>query len=74
MLQEAIKLDDSAIDYPARLRGPEHRERYPSLWVLGDARLLDHQLLGVLCSARCPGRVIVRTYDLARAFGRPGFR
>jgi predicted Rossmann fold nucleotide-binding protein DprA/Smf involved in DNA uptake len=67
MFQETIKLDHSDIDYPARLRGRDLRERYPSLWVTGDARLLNRQLLGVLCSTRCPGEVILRTYDLARA-------
>ncbi len=32
-----------------------------------DARLLENALLGFVCSTRCPGDVILQTYDLARA-------
>jgi predicted Rossmann fold nucleotide-binding protein DprA/Smf involved in DNA uptake len=66
MPEDTFKLDDSTVDYPARLRDRGLRERYPSLWVIGDARLLSRPLLGVLCSTRCPGQVILRTYDLAK--------
>ena len=32
----------------------------------GDIRLLDEPLLGVFCSVKCPGDVILKSYDLAR--------
>lgn len=62
-----IRLDGSAPGYPSRLRSQGLAERYPSLAVVGDPRLLDQPLLGLLCSMRCPGRVILSAYDLARA-------
>lgn len=33
---------------------------------LGDLRILEGPMLGLFCSVRCPGSVILRTYDLAR--------
>ena len=33
----------------------------------GDLGILDERLLGFFCSVRCPGDVILKTYDLARA-------
>lgn len=61
------ELDESTTGYPKRLRDKGLAERYPSLWVSGDASLLDRPLLGLLCSMRCPGQIILQTYDLARA-------
>lgn len=33
----------------------------------GDPAILNGKLLGFFCSVRCPGDVILKTYDLARA-------
>ena len=33
----------------------------------GDPGILDKRLIGFFCSVRCPGDVILKTYDLARA-------
>ena len=35
--------------------------------VLGDLTLLDGVLTGFFCSVRCPGDIILKTYDLAKA-------
>ena len=34
---------------------------------MGDSTILDRKLLGFFCPVRCPGDVILKTYDLARA-------
>lgn len=34
---------------------------------MGDLNLLDGVLTGFFCSVRCPGDIILKTYDLARA-------
>ena len=44
----------------------------PHLNVLGDADLLDGHYVGLLCSIRCPGDVILKSYDLAREFRKEG--
>ncbi len=35
--------------------------------LLGDPDTLDGKLIGLFCSVRCPGDVILKTFDLARA-------
>ncbi len=47
-------------------------EGFSRFWAIGDVKILDTPLLGLLCSIRCPGRVIVQTYDLARALRDAG--
>jgi predicted Rossmann fold nucleotide-binding protein DprA/Smf involved in DNA uptake len=37
------------------------------LWAIGSLDILQTPLLGLFCSTRCPGNVILRTYDLALA-------
>jgi len=38
----------------------------PALGLVGAAELLRRPLVALLCSRRCPGELILRTYDLAR--------
>ncbi|MGH6636471.1 MAG: DNA-binding protein [Gammaproteobacteria bacterium] len=45
---------------------------YPRLSTIGNADILKRRLLGFFCSARCPGGIIVQTYDLARALRDAG--
>jgi predicted Rossmann fold nucleotide-binding protein DprA/Smf involved in DNA uptake len=42
------------------------------LWSLGDRAILGRTLLGLVCSSQCPGDIILRTYDLARALRDAG--
>lgn len=41
---------------------------WPTLSHIGDLDLLAGRMLGLFCSMRCPGEVILKAYDLARAF------
>jgi predicted Rossmann fold nucleotide-binding protein DprA/Smf involved in DNA uptake len=67
-MQEVVKrLDRSTVDFPTQLRGGGLAERFPNLWSIGAVHLLGCSLLGLLCSRRCPGSVILKTYDVARA-------
>jgi predicted Rossmann fold nucleotide-binding protein DprA/Smf involved in DNA uptake len=45
---------------------------WPRLWAIGARTVLDHPLLGLFGSSRCPGDLILRTYDLARALRDAG--
>ncbi len=53
--------------YPAALLKEPWVSSTPELWALGNLAILRKPLLGFLCSVRCPGDVILRTYDAARA-------
>ena len=44
----------------------------PRLWAIGNLGILEARLLGFFCSTRCPGNVILRTYDLALALRDAG--
>lgn len=59
-------------DYPAKLRGSPLVAPSPSLRIIGNGDLLNHRPLGFLCSRRCPGDLILRTYDLIRALRDTG--
>ncbi len=39
---------------------------------LGDATLLDRSKVALFCSAKCPGKLILDTYDLAKRFREQG--
>jgi predicted Rossmann fold nucleotide-binding protein DprA/Smf involved in DNA uptake len=39
---------------------------------LGNLAILDHPLFALFCSTKVPGRLIIRTYDLARALRDAG--
>lgn len=42
------------------------------IWAIGNLEILDRRLLGFFCSTRCPGNVILRTYDMVLALREAG--
>ena len=54
-------------DYPSSLRNKSAHELFPRIWALGDLKILEKPLLGFFCSVKCPGELILRSYDLARS-------
>jgi predicted Rossmann fold nucleotide-binding protein DprA/Smf involved in DNA uptake len=40
--------------------------------VVGDPSILDGRKVALFCSVKCPGRLILETYDLAKRFRREG--
>jgi predicted Rossmann fold nucleotide-binding protein DprA/Smf involved in DNA uptake len=59
-------------DFPASLRKGGLIPRLPRLSAIGNLEILKTRLIGFFCSARCPGNIIVQTYDLARALRDAG--
>jgi predicted Rossmann fold nucleotide-binding protein DprA/Smf involved in DNA uptake len=51
--------------YPASLRERMGADAPETVHALGDLAVLARPKLALLCSIRCPGRLILRTYDLA---------
>ena len=39
--------------------------KFPSIWAIGDPELLKADLTALFCSARCPGNVILKSYEFA---------
>ena len=46
--------------------------RKPSLHTVGDAAILDRPKVALFCSVKCPGKLILDTYDLAKRFRDEG--
>lgn len=59
--------ESGAPDTPAVLRRCAEVGSAPAVALKGNAAILNGKLLGFFCSVRCPGDVILKTYDLARA-------
>ena len=51
---------------PAALKRCFNAVSMPAVSALGDLALLDGVLTGFFCSVRCPGDIILKTYDLAK--------
>ncbi len=44
----------------------------PLLYIIGDAAILDRPKIALFCSVKCPGKLILETYDLAKRFRAEG--
>lgn len=69
---EALLLNLSDPRYPSGLYHMAPDGVPPRLRALGDLKILKNPLLGFFCSAKCPGQVILRVYDLARTLRDAG--
>jgi predicted Rossmann fold nucleotide-binding protein DprA/Smf involved in DNA uptake len=58
--------------FPERVQRGGLISPYPYLSAIGNLKILESRLLGFFCATRCPGNVIVHTYDLARALRDSG--
>jgi predicted Rossmann fold nucleotide-binding protein DprA/Smf involved in DNA uptake len=72
MLIEPLIIEPTSASFPAALKDQEGGIVVSRLWAMGPIDLLQKPLLGLFCSARCPGEVILRSYDLARALRDAG--
>ncbi|MDY6974001.1 MAG: DNA-processing protein DprA [Thermodesulfobacteriota bacterium] len=59
-------------DYPLSLMNKKAHELFPRIWALGDLKILEKPLLGFFCSIKCPGDIILSSYDLARVLRDSG--
>ena len=60
------------VNYPSSLKGTKEGNLFPRIWSIGNLDILKRPLLGFFCSIKCPGDLILRTYDLARALRDAG--
>ena len=63
-----------ATGYPAVLRRCTDGGHPPIVTAQGSLGVLAGTLIGFFCSVRCPGDIILKTYDLARALRRADAR
>jgi predicted Rossmann fold nucleotide-binding protein DprA/Smf involved in DNA uptake len=65
-------IEPTSPDFPPALRNGMLLAPVPRMWAIGNLEILAVPLLGFFCSTRCPGTVILRTYDLALALREAG--
>ena len=65
-------IETGSPDYPQTLKITDNSARYPQIWAIGNLEILNKKLLGFFCSVRCPGTIILKTYDLARSLRDAG--
>lgn len=53
-------------DYPAQLQENPLAAHWIRLYGIGNRRILQRQCLGLICSVKCPGSVIIKTFDAIR--------
>jgi predicted Rossmann fold nucleotide-binding protein DprA/Smf involved in DNA uptake len=65
-------IDIVASEYPPFLRNRLDGHPLPGLSYIGKLEILEKRLMAWFCSSRCPGEVVLRTYDLARTCREQG--
>jgi len=63
---EIVQLHQSHSDYPRALRKSLNNEAPESIAASGNLDLLRRNTLAFFCSVKCPGNLILQTYDLAQ--------
>lgn len=72
MPRNVTMIESMSPDFPVALRHGTLMTSCPRIWTIGNLDILKARLLGFFCSTKCPGNVIVHTYDLVRALRDAG--
>jgi predicted Rossmann fold nucleotide-binding protein DprA/Smf involved in DNA uptake len=72
MSSNATMLTPTSPHFPPALQSGTLLAPCAQIWTLGNLDILTRPLLGFFCATRCPGSVILRTYDLALALREAG--
>jgi predicted Rossmann fold nucleotide-binding protein DprA/Smf involved in DNA uptake len=64
---DCAQLTPDSADYPRRIADAMAEGMRPRITARGNLGILRRKTLALFCSVRCPGNVILRTYDLACA-------
>lgn len=64
---DCVQILPDAADYPRGIANVLAEGALPRITALGNRDILRQRMVAFFCSVRCPGNVILRTYDLACA-------
>ena len=65
-------IETNSSDCPIFLKDRVSNDLFPKIWAIGNLNILEQQLLGFFCSVKCPGAIILKTYDLIRDLRNKG--
>jgi len=66
------RIEQGSSDYPAVLKDRLGENAPPCLYAMGEPSILRQRLLGLICSIQCPGSIVIKTLDAARALRDAG--
>ena len=66
------RIEQGDSDYPAVLRDRMGDDAPSCLYSMGEVAILRNRLLGLVCSVRCPGSIVIKTLDTIRALRDAG--
>lgn len=66
------RIEQGSNDYPAVLTDRRGENAPPCLFAMGEPSILRQRLLGLICSIQCPGSIVIKTLDAARALRDAG--
>lgn len=72
MCTEVVCIPRDSSKYPVGLRECLGDRSPGAIWAQGSPGLLQDKPVALLCSVKCPGNVILKTYDLARTLRDAG--
>ncbi len=70
MMPRPVKITPDEL--PANLRDGMNALSLTCLHAVGDIAALHARLLGLICSIRCPGSIVIKTFDAIRALREDG--
>jgi predicted Rossmann fold nucleotide-binding protein DprA/Smf involved in DNA uptake len=59
-----IKTEDPS--YPSSARQYLKHQAPKHIYALGDLKIIQNNMLGLICSVKCPGKIILQTYELMK--------
>ena len=68
----AQTLRQADINYPAILQNRLGVAAPAQLYAMGNVAVLQRRLLGLICSIKCPGSIVLKTFDTIRALRDAG--
>lgn len=69
---EIIRIQEGGPSYPSTLRKYLGDDAPESIMSLGNIEILQKRKIALFCSVKCPGELILQTYDLAKQWGEAG--
>jgi hypothetical protein len=66
MTETVCKIEKDHPECPAVLRKAMLQAGFSTVWTFGDPAILGIPLLGLFCSKKCPGDLIIKTFDAIR--------
>lgn len=69
---EVVSVSKASSKYPVALQKYFGDMAPNTIWALGNLDILQHKAIALFCSVKCPGNLILKTYDLARSLRDKG--